>query len=285
VTSFPSFSAANNNRTMNVHPSSIANRGLGSAALMAMLVLAEPAIAQELASAGPQRATRSELGARFADLERQASVSPQKEARRRAALEAAAIRDRLAAGDFRVGDRFLLTVRQDSVRTDTITVRDSLKAAVLNLPDVSLAGVLRSELEERLQTHVARYLRNTDVRTNLLTRISVLGAVARPGFYYAAPDRSVTDLVMLAGGPAPNANLSQLEIRRSGVTILKAKNSKRPIKEGRTLEQLDVQSGDDVLIPEKRKINWQLVIQFFFIVSSLMFALINFLRWYYDRQE
>jgi hypothetical protein len=242
-------------------------------------------MAQSPASAGPQRASRAMLLARAADLEQAATAAPKSDTRKKAAAEAAAIRARLVQGDFRVGDRFLLTFRQDSVRTDTVAVRDSLMISVLNLPDVSLTGVLRSELDEQMLTHVQKYLRNADVRTNVLTRISVLGAVARPGFYYAAPDRSVTDLVMLAGGPAPTANLTQLEVHRGGTTLLKAKDSKRQLEQGKTLEQLDIQSGDEVRIPEKRRVNWQIVTQLFFILSSFLFAFINFLRWYYSRED
>jgi hypothetical protein len=246
-----------------------------------------PLLAQaQVVQSGPQRATRAELQARIVELERQVAAGAGKEKDRlRAATEVAAIRSRLELGDFRVGDRFLVTVRLDSVITDTASVRDSLKVALLNLPDVSLEGVLRSELDARMGAHVARYVRNADLRANVLTRIAILGAVARPGFYYAAPDRPLTDLVMLAGGPAPNANLNELEVARGRTRILGAKESRKLLKEGRTLEQLDIQSGDEVRIAERRRVNWQLVIQVFFIVSSLSFAVFNMLRWYYDRQD
>jgi protein involved in polysaccharide export with SLBB domain len=260
-------------------------RTAAALSLVAPVVPHAVAQAQSIVVAGPQRASRTELTARVADLEQQIARGGKADALRKLRQEVDAIRNRLISGDFRVGDRFVLTVRQDSVRSDTVAVRDSLKVSLLNLPDVSLAGVLRAELDERMNTHLSTYLRNVEARANILTRISILGAVARPGFYYAAPDRPITDVVMLAGGPAPNANLAELEVSRGATKLLRAKDSKRMLKEGRTLEQLDVQSGDDIRIPEKRKINWQLVIQLFFILSSLTFAFVNFLRWYYDRQE
>jgi hypothetical protein len=40
-----------------------------------------------------------------------------------------------------------------------------------------------------------------------------------------------------------------------------------------------------VRIPLKKHINWQLVIQLFFIISSVFFAIIQFLQWYYSRQQ
>lgn len=247
------------------------------------VALPRTAVAQ---SAGPQRASRAQLSERVASLESQlAGNSLKGSARTAAQSEVGAIRLRLQTGDFRVGDRFVLTLRQDVERTDTVSVRDSLKAAVLNLPEINLAGVLRSELEDRMSAHVARFLRNASVKTSVLTRVAVTGAVLRPGFIYVAPDRPINDLVTLAGGPAPTANLDQIIVHRGSAEILSAKASKRVVKEGRTLESLDVQSGDEVRVPTKRKINWQLVIQLFFIVSSLFFAFIQFLQWYYGRQD
>jgi len=240
---------------------------------------------QTLPVAGPQRATRSELTSLLAATEQKLSAGSLKDdARIRAMSEVSALKTRLTRGDFLVGDRFIVTVRRDSEKTDTVAVRDSLNVNFAGLPDISLGGALRSELDERLSTHVARYLRNTTVRTNVLTRVAVLGQVGRPGFYYADPARPVSDLVMLAGGPGPDANLKELEIRRGTGKLLTSKDSQRAIIEGRTLEQLDVQSGDEVTISVKKKINWQLVIQVFFIFSSLFFAVIQFLQWYYGRK-
>ena len=90
---------------------------------------------------------------------------------------------------------------------------------------------------------------------------------------------------MIAGGPVDQANLNELEVRRGSSKLLTAKASRRAVKEGRTLEQLDVQSGDEVTIPIKRKVNWQLVVQSMLVVSSLFFAGLQFLQWYYNRQE
>lgn len=242
--------------------------------------------AQTAATAVSQRATRGELTTRAADLERTlADPKVKGDSRTRATAELQSVRSRLELGDFRVGDRFLITMRRDSVRSDTASVRDSLKVAVFSLPDISLHGVLRSELDERMSAHVARYLRGVTVRTNVLTRVAVLGAVKSPGYLYASPDRPLSDLVMLAGGPSPEANLKQIEVRRAGKIQIKAKDSDRIIRDGRTLEQVDIQSGDEVTIPVKRKISWQSIIQLAFVVSSLFFALIQFLMWYYNRKD
>ena len=258
----------------------------GNFVTLLLFGIAQPVVAQVGPSAGPQRASRAELAALATRLEQQTTGTQLKEEpRKRALSDLAAVRERLQQGDFRVGDRFVITIKQDSIRSDTVSVRDSLKVTVGSLADLSLVGTLRSELEDRMGAHVARYLRNVSVRTIVLTRIAILGAVRTPGFYYAVPDRPVSDLVMLAGGPAPEANLNELELGRGQTKILKAKDSRRAIKEGKTLEQLDIQSGDEVTIPAKRKVNWQLVTSTILIATTLTFTAFQFLLQYYSRKN
>lgn len=257
--------------------------GWASAFLVCIVAMASVVDAQDAPLAGPQRATRAELTSLAAGLEQRMQANPRD--RERLQSELLAIRKRLQDGDFRVGDQFVVTTRTDAVRADTASVRDSLLVAIANLPDVSLQGVLRSELNEKLSAHVARFLRDASVRTNVLTRVQIVGAVARPGFYYASPDRPITELLQLAGGAGPDAKLDEMEVSRSGRKLLSAKDSKRPLKEGRTLEQLDVQSGDEIRVPAKRRINWQALLSVLGIVTTLFFAVIQFIRLYYESQE
>ncbi len=231
-----------------------------------------------------QRASRAELTARLQTLETQAPAKASK-ARIAQMQELADLRLRLQDGDFHVGDRFVTTMTIDAPRTDTLVVRDGLQVAMLNLPELSLKGVLRAELSGVVVRHVTRYVKNVQLRTVLLTQVSVVGAVGRPGFYWASPDRPLTELLMLAGGPVTEANLTELEVVRNNRTVLTAKASREAISRGATLEQVDVRSGDEVRIPLKKHINWQMVVQVFFIISSVFFAIIQFLQWYYSRQE
>ena len=90
---------------------------------------------------------------------------------------------------------------------------------------------------------------------------------------------------MLAGGPAAEAKLDELEISRSGRKVLSLKDSKKALREGQTLDQLDVRSGDEVRIPQKRRINWQALLQAVGIAVTLLFAVIQFLRLYYESKD
>lgn len=233
-----------------------------------------------------QRATRVELATQLATLESAISTGSLKGDKRDDAVRSIAdIKDRLDNGDFKVGDRFVYTIVMDSVRSDSASVRDGLNVTVMGLPDVSLKGVLRSELDSMLTRHVLKYVKNASVRTVFLVQVSVLGAVARPNFYWMSLDKPLSELITVAGGPVMDANLREVEIKRANRVVLKSKDSRKALEEGRTLEQVDIRSGDEVRIPMKRKINWGQIIQLMFVASSLFFAAIQFIQWYYNRQE
>jgi hypothetical protein len=261
-------------------------RGARVAPGLACGLMLLPAVAQSQqgATVGAQRATRSQLTGLLSQTERGAAEAKPAD-RARMLGTVAAIRGRLELGDFKPGDRFVMTLRQDSVRADTLVVRDSLRVAVLNLPEFSVAGLLRSELEEQLSAHVARYLRNASVRTTQLVRVSVTGAVRNPGFYYAVPDRPLNDLLTAAGGPLMDANLNNVSVSRLGRVLFDGKQTKQAVEQGRTLEELDVQGGDTVHLPLKRKMDWRAIIQLSFVTLSLFLGVLQFLRWYYDQQN
>ena len=220
-------------------------------------------------------ATRADLSARASELEPLTVGGRKGDERDRSMRELALVRSRLTDGDFRVGDRLLVVLTRDSSVSDTAAVRDSLLVTISNLPDVSVRGVLRSELNDRLRDHVGKYIRNPQVRANVLTRISISGGVGRPGFFSVPPDRPLTELVMVAGGPLPGAQLDRIEVTRGRTTYLRGRNAKRAVKEGRTLDELGVRSGDEVRIPIQQGLNWQTITQAFFAVSSITFGVVQ----------
>ncbi|MBU6366775.1 MAG: SLBB domain-containing protein, partial [Gemmatimonadetes bacterium] len=203
----------------------------------------------------------------------------------RARADLAATRQRLERGDFRVGDRFVLSYRLEKSGVDTVSVRDSLTITVGNMPDLRLAGVLRAELDAHLDKHVAKFLRSYQLRASILTRVAVFGAVGAPGYRYVPPDRPISDLLMAAGGPSPVARLDDMAVRRDGRVLLDGKAIRRAINEGRTLEELDIQSGDELVVPGKRQINWFGVIQTTTFVTSILLASVQFITWYYGQQR
>lgn len=228
----------------------------GALAIVALLgALALPAAAQTSARVDAAASTRADLQTRAAELER-AIAGADGDARRRLEGELALVRERLAEGDFRVGDRVVLDVRGDSALADTFAVRDG---QVLRLPgtgDIGLKGVLRSELQTHLETELRRFIRDPEVEVTPLIRIGVLGEVGAPGFYSFRADEPVSDVIMAAGGPTQNADLERTKILRGDRALIENDNARDVIAQGRTLDQLNLRAGDQIFVEQRVRRNW-----------------------------
>lgn len=181
----------------------------------------------------------------------------------RSATEATAfvVRQRLKDGDFRVGDRIAITLDGAVKLNDTVAVRSPRQILLPDLPEISLAGVLRSELQVYLTTQLRRYIRDPHLETRPLIRVSVSGAVVRPGFYSVPADGLLSDVVNLAGGPSPRVDYARSRIRRGTEVLWKDNSVETAMSDGLTIDALSLQSGDEVVIGEGRQVNWLGVLQ------------------------
>ena len=173
------------------------------------------------------------------------------ELRAQARMQAAFAGVRLAEGDFQPGDRVIVTV--EGQFTDTLDVRSNRSLALPNIGEVPLAGVLRSELDDRLKEHVARVIVEPVVRARPLISVAVLGEVTRPGYYALGVDTRITEALMHAGGPTATANLDKLTIQRAGEVLYAGESLQQAIVEGKTLNQLGVRPGDRIMLPAQQR--------------------------------
>ena len=200
-------------------------------------------------------ATRDELNALAARFEAgAASQAYSEELRAEARNEALAVRARLRDGDFRVGDRIVLTVEQQLPLSDTFIVAPGM---ILELPivgDVSLDGVLRSELDVYLATQLSRFVNAPVVRTKSLIRLSVLGEVAAPGFYAFPAETPLAEVVMRVGGPSAETDFTKLRVEREGIVIMKGREVELAMQQGVTLAELGLKEGDQVVLPRNPRL-------------------------------
>jgi len=180
-----------------------------------------------------------------------AAQSPAYSQRLRASAAAAAdsIRTRLTEGDLRAGDRIRLTVAEQPTLTDTFTVSEGPSLVLPVVGTMDLGGVLRSELEDRIALWVDSVYRGAVVHVVLLTRIAVVGGVARPGFYALPPDALVSDAITFAGGLAPDARLTDIYVERGRSRLWDADSLQSAMRQGRTLASLRLESGDRIIVP------------------------------------
>jgi protein involved in polysaccharide export with SLBB domain len=170
----------------------------------------------------------------------------------RAALHGDVVRSRLQEGDFRVGDRIVVTVESQGIGdSDTLIVEQGRLVRFPDLGEVDLSGVLRSELRPELQGFLEQYVREPRLQSKSLVRIQLSGAVARPGFYTMPSETPLPDAIMLAGGPEGDVDLSGIRIERRGRKILSGDPIQDALAEGRTLDQLSLLGGDQIVVPRR----------------------------------
>ncbi len=195
--------------------------------------------------------TRVDLGAEFDRLMLFATSPAYSEMlRERTRREAELIQVRLTLGDFQVGDRILLSVDNQPALSDTFLVDQGPVLTLATIGDVPLRGVLRSELKTHLTEYLGRFLRDPIVRARGLVRISIMGAVGRPGFYTFPGEAILTEVIMAAGGPAGNANIDAIRVERGDSRVWEGDRLQQAMIEGRTLDQLNVRAGDRIFIPQ-----------------------------------
>jgi protein involved in polysaccharide export with SLBB domain len=153
---------------------------------------------------------------------------------------------RLRDGDFSIGDQVMVQVAEIPSLTGTFTVTPGPSLDLPDIPTISLAGILRSELEEHLTESLLPYVRTPDVRATSLMRIAMFGAVGRPGFYHLSPNLTLSDAIMSAGGPGTTADMNKVVIRRADEKIHGNKEVARALTAGTTLDRMNLHGGDAV---------------------------------------
>ena len=217
------------------------------------------------------------------------STAYSERARARSAQEAANIRRRLSEGDFRVGDRIYIEIEGSipegiegaaptlSDLQDTVTVFEGARINVRNIGEISLVGVLRSELQNRVNTAVNEVILNSRALTRPLVRVAVFGSVGRPGYYNIPLETRLDNLIMLAGGPTIDAATGNMRMVRGDTVVLDAAEVRSMITDGAVIGAMGLQEGDQLIVERgAQRLDRQQTLQFTFlflspIISGLIF--------------
>lgn len=169
-----------------------------------------------------------------------------------ARMDVARIRARLTEGDFRIGDRIVLSVQGEPDLPDTVAVEAGPLIVLPLFGEVPLNGVLRSEIGPHLTEQLRQYIRSPVVRAKALMRVSIQGSVARPGFYVLPADMLLGEALMVAGGISDGADLKEMRLLRGNEVLLRGDDLEEAERLGRTLDQMNMQAGDQIMLPARR---------------------------------
>jgi protein involved in polysaccharide export with SLBB domain len=210
-------------------------------------------------------ATRAELQHELDSLQAKDPTSP----------VVATIEKRLTDGDIQAGDRVYLNVEGEQALSDTFTVRAGQSLLLPGIPDpVSLHGVLRSELDRYLAQQLGQYVKSPRVDAVALIRLSVTGAVGKPGFYTLPAATLASEVIMAAGGPDKDAKLKKTTVQRGDVEVANPDVVQAAFRQGVSVDQMNLHSGDQFVVPQKSG-GFLTVLQYVGAVSGLVWLAIR----------
>ncbi|MBX2820716.1 MAG: SLBB domain-containing protein [Rhodothermaceae bacterium] len=151
------------------------------------------------------------------------------------------------AQDLKLGDGVRLTFYniEDDVSGDYFVMRDG----TIQLPYIGLIHTQQKPFPSIQESIIKSYksiYREPELTVQPLFRINVLGEVKAPGIYFVTGYERLTDLLAMAGGETLEADLDKLYLLRDDERI--DINAKRIVKEGKSLQDLGMRSGDQVYI-------------------------------------
>jgi len=134
--------------------------------------------------------------------------------------------------------------------------------------EIRVKGLTQYELMQLLEEKLKAYLRNPYVYVRPLIRITMQGAFNRPGSYRVDPSSSLWDLVRQAGGPRSDCDLRKIEVERGGKVVIK--DLLKSFEEGFSLEDVGIQSGDQIKVPQRGTMNLGVLLSMINLVASIV---------------
>jgi polysaccharide export outer membrane protein len=181
------------------------------------------------------------------------------------------------SGDFVPGDGVRIKVWRDvGVTTqgdiNSLGLNDNFiidSRGIITLPiigEMRAAGHTRRSLARAIEDSLS--IRAVRVMCAPLIRVTLLGAVNKPGAYLIEPKESLWELINQGGGPANDAELKKIHIERSGEIVVE--NLLQAFEQAYSLEQLNVRSGDQVYVPRVSRFNFRAVVDYVTLTASFV---------------
>ncbi len=194
--------------------------------------------------------------------------------------EVALLRYRLSEGDLQQGDQIILSVQGEQLLSGTFTVGPGRTLTLPGIGDITLKGVLRAEVPEYLTSQLQKYLKEPVVHAQTTMRLSVLGAIGKPGFYQVPSEMMIGDALMAAGGPSGGVDPAKTRIQRNGEEIVSKEAFTAALNEGKTLDQLSLMAGDEILVGGDRIVKphanvLTVIVPVFGMIASVSYLLVQ----------
>lgn len=138
--------------------------------------------------------------------------------------------------------------------------------------EMRVTGHTRRSLARAIEDSLS--IRAARVMCLPLIRVTLLGAVNKPGSYLIEPRESLWGLIDKAGGPGNNVDLKKIYIERSGEIV--NNNLRDAFEQAQSLEQLGVHSGDQIYVPGISRFNFRAVVDYVTLTASFVLLYFQF---------
>jgi len=145
----------------------------------------------------------------------------------------------------------------DGVRLIFLDVTDAISGDYYIQPDgkiqLPFIGILNTvnkefpQLRDEIYNKYDSLYRNPELTILSLFKVSILGEVLKPGYYYVTEEQRFTSILALAGGVTGSADLDNVYILRNDKEI--ELDVETIIQEGDSAIDFGLQSGDQIYVP------------------------------------
>lgn len=135
---------------------------------------------------------------------------------------------------------------------------------------IKVKGMTPERLIEVLNEKYSPYLREPVIYVIPLIRVLLKGAFIKPGAYRVKPNSSLWELIEYGEGPSDQCDLKKLSVERGGQIVIS--DLLNEFEKGYSINDIGIQSGDQVVAYEKGGINFRQVRDYLtFIMTSVIF--------------
>jgi polysaccharide biosynthesis/export protein len=145
------------------------------------------------------------------------------------------------------GDKVGLWVWREDDSTGEYPVQENGLVVFPRIGPIKVTELSKTELRDSLIRAFSQHLQTVSIDVRYLRRISVIGAVRAPGVFYIDETFTVSEVLALAGGSEENGRPDQVKLVRGSDEL------QGSIKRGTRLADLPLESGDQLMVPER---NW-----------------------------
>jgi protein involved in polysaccharide export with SLBB domain len=144
---------------------------------------------------------------------------------------------------------------------------------------VKITDMTKLQLENFLKEKFKDYLRFPNLQVKPMIRVSVLGGVPLPGFYYFDPDLSLWELLNKTGGTIDENGLKDMKWERDRRAV--KKNLVPYLQSGISMKHIGIRSGDQIWVRTPTKPGFVERLSKFFPIFTFVTGVLTF---YYTYQ-